>query len=211
MMEVTRENYTTHSFPSRFTDNHQGYGIATYPSIKVTPSTNFYAGSTTKAFTASALSLLIDNSSSYSSIQWSTPISHLIRDDFVLENEYATTHTTIEDALSHRSGMPRHDFSYGGNYPDEGGIGMGVHKGTIRDAVRALRWLPLTAEPRVSFQYCNMMFVVVSHVVETLTGAWLGDFLKERIWGPLGMHGTVSSSFANLVGSWILVFLGVGF
>lgn len=37
-----------------------------------------------------------------------------------------------------------------------------------------------------------MMFVVASHVVETLTGKWLGDFLRERIWEPLGMNGTVS-------------------
>lgn len=33
------------------------------------------------------------------------------------------------------------------------------HKGTVKDAVRALRYLPLTAEPRTRFQYCNTMFV----------------------------------------------------
>ena len=158
----------------------QGYGIASFPSTPVTPSTLFYCGSTSKAFTAAALSLLIDNSSSYSDIQWSTPISELIRDDFVLENEYATTHTTIEDALSHRSGLPRHDMSYGGT------------KATVKSTVRDLRYLALTAEPRTKFQYCNLMFVVASHVVETLTGAWLGDFLKERVWEPLGMKSTVS-------------------
>jgi CubicO group peptidase (beta-lactamase class C family) len=126
--------------------------------------------------------LLIDNSSEYSNIQWSTPISELIRDDFVLENDYATTHTTIEDALSHRSGLPRHDFSYG-------------KKTTVKDTIRDLRYLPLTAEPRTTFQYCNIMFLVASHVVESLTGVWLGDFLKERIWEPLGMKSTVSHKF----------------
>jgi len=57
--------------------------------------------------------------------------------------------------------------------------------------------LKLTAEPRTTFQYCNLMFVVASHVVETLTGMWLGDFLKERIWEPLGMKSTVSSPFSR--------------
>jgi CubicO group peptidase (beta-lactamase class C family) len=136
------------------------------------------------------LSLLIDNSSQYSNIQWSIPIADLIRDDFVLENDYATTHTTIEDALSHRSGLPRHDFSYGGLRDGK--------KATIKDTVRDLRYLKLTAEPRTTFQYCNLMFVVASHVVESLTGVWLGDFLKEQIWEPLGMKSTVSSTLLVL-------------
>ena len=110
----------------------------------MTPSTLFYAGSTTKAFTAAALSLLIDNSSQYANIQWDSPISQLIREDFVLENEYATSHVTLEDALSHRTGMPRHDMSYGGHYDG--------HPAGPRDLVRSLRWLPLTAEPRTRFQ-----------------------------------------------------------
>jgi CubicO group peptidase (beta-lactamase class C family) len=150
----------------------------------VTPSTLFYTGSTTKAFVAAAMSLVVDDDK-HPQVQWNTPISQLIREDFVLENEYATTHTTIEDALSHRSGMPRHDYSYGGEYDG--------HKGTPRDVVRSLRYLPLTAEPRIRFQYSNIMYAVVGHVIETLEGVWLGDFLRERIWEPLGMESTVGS------------------
>lgn len=129
------------------------------------------------------MSLLVDDNKNYSQVQWDTPISELIRDDFVLEDYYATSHITIEDALSHRTGMPRHDFSYGGFY--EG------HKATPKDIVRALRHLPLTAEPRAKYQYCNMMYVTVAHVIEVLTGKWLGDVVKERIWKPLGMKSTV--------------------
>ena len=88
---------------------------------------------------------------------------------------------TLEDALSHRTGMPRHELSYGGpNF-------------TIRDAARSLRYLPLTAEIRTKFQYCNLMYVVVSHAIETITNTWLGDFLLERIWQPLGMLDTFFS------------------
>jgi CubicO group peptidase (beta-lactamase class C family) len=131
------------------------------------------------------MSLLVDDNEKYPQVQWKTPISELIRDDFVLEDEYATSHITIEDALSHRTGMPRHDYSYGGFYDG--------HKGTPRDLVRSLRYLPLTAEPRTRFQYCNMMFVVISHVIETLESTWLGDFLRKRIWKPLGMTSTARS------------------
>jgi len=60
--------------------------------------------------------------------------------------------------------------------------------------VQSLRYLPLTAEPRTKYQYCNLMFMTASYIVEVLEGKWLGDVLKKRIWGPLGMTSTVSSS-----------------
>jgi CubicO group peptidase (beta-lactamase class C family) len=130
------------------------------------------------------MSLLVDDNANFSNVQWKTPIIKLIPDDFGLSDEYASTHTTIEDALSHRSGLPRHDSSYGGHYDG--------HKPTLKGAVRAMRHLPLTAEPRTKYQYCNQMYSASSHVIETLTGKWLGDVLRERIWGPLDMKATVS-------------------
>ena len=48
----------------------------------------------------------------------------------------------------------------------------------------------MTAEPRTKYQYCNAMFVVASHVIETVTGRKLGDLMREWIWKPLGMDST---------------------
>ncbi|PQE06489.1 beta-lactamase-type transpeptidase fold domain containing protein [Rutstroemia sp. NJR-2017a WRK4] len=161
-----------------------GYGISHFPSTKVTPETLFYTGSTTKAFVAALTSLVVDNGT----LQWNTPISSIIRDDFVMEDDYATHHVTVEDALSHRTGLPRHDMSYGGTY--EG------RDGTIRDIVRSIRWLPMTAEMRLKFQYCNIMYIVMSYVLETLKGQWFGDLLYEHLWHPLGMESTYFSTSA---------------
>ncbi|KAL8748962.1 MAG: hypothetical protein Q9184_007003 [Pyrenodesmia sp. 2 TL-2023] len=160
----------------------RGYGISSFPSTPVTSSTLFYTGSTTKAFTAAALALLIDDSANSSSpLSWTTPLSSLIRSDFLLPDDYATLHTTLEDAASHRTGMPGHDSSYGGpNF-------------SLRDVVRNLRNLPMTAEIRTTFQYCNMMYMTLSHVIETLTSSWLGDVLRTRIWEPLNMTRTYFS------------------
>lgn len=73
----------------------QGFGLATLePPTDVTPETLFFTGSTTKSFTAASLSLLIDNSSDYESIRWDTPVSHLLRDDFVLSDDWATAVST---------------------------------------------------------------------------------------------------------------------
>ena len=131
---------------------------------------------------AAALSLLVDDlANSSTPLKWNTPVSELIREDFVLPDEYATTHVTLEDILSHRTGMPRHDLSYGGRIS------------TPRDVVRNLRNLPMTAEIRTTWQYCNMMYVTAGYVVDTLTGMWLGDVLRDRIWKPLSMSSTFFS------------------
>ena len=153
--------------------------MASLPDVEVTPSTLFYTGSTTKSFTAAVVSLLIDDTAnSTDPLTWQTPLSSLIRDDFVLSDDWTTNHVTLEDALSHRTGMPRHDLSYGGkNF-------------TLRDGVRSFRHLPFTAEIRTTFQYCNLMYLAVSHAIETYTKSWLGDLFYRRIWEPLDMLNT---------------------
>lgn len=164
----------------------QGFGYASLPSTPVTPHTLFWAGSTTKSFTAAALSLLVDNSSEYSSISWATPMSQLLRDDFVLSDDWATAHVTVEDALSHRTGYPRHDLAIGG--------------GTPRGVVRSLRHLPMSAEPRARFQYNNMMYAAAGHLVSALSGRGLGDFFRERLWEPMGMRETFLGDWDPLFG-----------
>ena len=142
------------------------------------PGTLFYAGSTTKSFTAAALSLLISQSSNYQNVDWTTPISSVIPEDFVLSDDWATQHITFEDALCHRTGYPRHDKCYGS--PEE----------NLASLVRRLRHLPMIAEPRTKWQYQNMMWVAASLAIEKLTGKPLKDFLRAQIWEPLGMTST---------------------
>lgn len=170
----------------------QGYGISSFPSNPVTPSTLFYAGSTTKAFTAAIVSQLIDSESyTFDSgpLSWQTPLAQLLPEDFVLAPgyEWEAAHLNLEDALSHRSGFPRHDKALARRY------GVDGHPGTVRDVVRSMRYLPMVSEPRTEWRYCNVMYMVVSHAVQTLTGRWLGDLMKEGIWEPLGMGDTFLS------------------
>ncbi|KAJ5671237.1 hypothetical protein N7507_000364 [Penicillium longicatenatum] len=157
----------------------EGYGVAAFPDTPVTPDTLFYTGSTSKSFTASAVSLLVDNDE-YPNIKWTTPLSELIPGDFVVQDEYATSHITLEDALSHRTGLPGHMISLG-------------REGTVRDIVRNLRHLPMDKEIRTTWQYNNAMFITVAHAIETVTGEWLGDFLRKNIWSRLGMNSTFFS------------------
>jgi CubicO group peptidase (beta-lactamase class C family) len=163
----------------------QAYGFAEFPNKKMTTDALFLAASTTKAFTAAATSIAIEDSKGTASpIDWDTPISSIIPEDFVLSDDYATKHTTLEDALSHRSGFPGHLWPV--NYGDK--------DATVRESVRSLRHMPLSAPPRTKFQYTNHMFVVMTHLLEQHTGKPLGSYLKEKIWGPLGMNETYFST-----------------
>ncbi|KAJ4152924.1 hypothetical protein LMH87_009442 [Akanthomyces muscarius] len=162
----------------------EGYGYASLPDVKATPETLYYAGSTSKAFTAATLAHMMD-SKNYTALagRWGTPISSIIRDDFVLPDQWMTSNINLEDAVSHRTGYPRHDLSWP-RYRDDGS------KDTIANTVRSLRYLKPSASPRTTYQYCNLMFVTLGHVVETLTQKWLGDVIREMIWEPLGMTAT---------------------
>ncbi|KAF7585180.1 hypothetical protein BBP40_011893, partial [Aspergillus hancockii] len=158
----------------------KGYGISNVETAQpVTEHTLFEGASTTKAFTAAAVALLIDDNENFPDIQWDTPVHNLLP-DFTLEDPWATTHVTIEDILSHRSGIPRHDWILYTNI-------------TAQGVVSKLRHLPLTAPIRTKWQYSNLMYVTAAHLVETRTGQALKDFLRTRIWEPLNMTGTYLS------------------
>ncbi|KEQ62188.1 beta-lactamase/transpeptidase-like protein, partial [Aureobasidium melanogenum CBS 110374] len=163
----------------------KGYGYAVLPDIKATPDTLWFTGSTTKAFTAAAAALMVQDTIEYPEISWSSSLSTLLPGNFALEDDYYTSHITLEDALSHRSGLPRHDLAYGwseGREPD------------ALDVIRTMRHLPLTAEPRTKWQYCNLMYGTVGQVLATLSGMNFGDVLKKLIWEPIGMKSTTTST-----------------
>lgn len=161
----------------------KGYGFATTPNEPVIPETLFYAASTTKAYTAAIIAQLI-NSGNYPELSkgWATPIASIVRDDFVLQDEWATNHLTLADAVCHRTGIARHDHSW---HTEVNG-----REATAKDVVRNLRHLSLSVEPRVEFHYSNLMYIVLTHVIETLTGKKLEDVMEELIWAPLEMTST---------------------
>lgn len=140
----------------------------------------FFTGSTSKAFTAAAVSLLVDDNENYPAIQWTTPVNTLLPGDFVLNEPWSTAHITVADMLSHRTGLPRHDMVWLANI-------------TVREAVQSMRHLPFTAAPRTEWQYNNLMYCAAGHLIETVTNKSLHRFMTENIWQPLNMSETYLS------------------
>lgn len=148
-------------------------------SVKATEDTLYYIASCTKSFTATTLlSLLEELADGPNAIDLKSKISSIIPDYFVLNDEYATKHATLEDALSHLLGVGHHDLNYGGkDY-------------SLRDAIRSMRHLAMTAEFREKHQYLNMGYMTIQHVIETLTGKPIEASHRRYIWEPIGMKST---------------------
>lgn len=115
-------------------------------------------------------------------MQWRTPVSKLLPNDFVLRSSRLTDEVTIEDILSHRTGIASHDESY-----------LGVraqHPDNAKSITRNLRNLPFVKPLRTDFIYSNIMFTVATHLVENVSGKSYAEFLRERLWEPLAMTNT---------------------
>ncbi|KAI5251641.1 beta-lactamase/transpeptidase-like protein [Aureobasidium subglaciale] len=154
----------------------KGYGYASLPDVPFTPHTLFQGASTTKSFTASLAALLVQDQQDYDHIQWNTPLHDIVGNDLVLKDDYLTTHITFVDAMSHRTGMPRHDAVW-----YDRGLDTKIH-------THVMRHLDTSASFRTVFQYCNLFFTAVSHVIETVTGRSQAILLRDWIFEPLGMN-----------------------
>lgn len=176
--------------PAEHLHAQQSFGYAKLPGVKATNDALWYIGSCTKAFTGALMAKMVDSKAQFPALAdrgWSTTMSSLIRDDFVLQDEWATGHVTIEDASSHVTGMNQHDVALLKEVTDRDGT---RRPATLRDHVRQMRHLRMGDEPRRRFIYSNHMYMALSLVAETVTGEPLGDALREHVWRPLGMHAT---------------------
>lgn len=100
---------------------------------------------------------------------------------------------TIHDLLTHTAGL-----SYGfedDNYADqlfrERVVPLWDSRGPValHDIVKAIASVPLRQQPGQSFQY-SAAIDVLGYLVEVLSGIPFGDFLRQRIFEPLGMKDT---------------------
>lgn len=155
-------------------DTVQAFGDARVSTEKATENTLYYIASCTKSFTATTLlSVLEELAGDQKAIDLKTKISSIIPNDFVLQDEYATRHATLEDALVHLLGVGAQNSSYGGK------------DFTLCDAIRSLRHLAMTADLREKHQYLNMGYMVIQHVIETLTKKRIEESHHKYIWDLL--------------------------
>ena len=157
----------------------KGYGFRELGgSDPVDEHTLFAIASNTKAFTAAALAILVEEGK----LGWDDPVrDHLPY--FQLYDPYVSQEMRIRDLLSHRSGLGTFSGDllwYGTGYSSE-------------EVVRRARLLPAAGPFRASYGYSNLMFIAAGEVISVVSGMPWAEFVEARILRPLGMARTVTS------------------
>lgn len=158
----------------------KGYGVRKLGDpAPVTERTLFGIASNTKAFTAAALAMLVDEGK----LKWDDPVTmHL--PSFQMYDPYVAREMTIRDLLTHRSGL---------------GLGAGdlmyfpPTDLSREEVVRRLRFVKPATSLRTRYAYNNLMFVTAGQVVTAVSGMSWDEFIRTRIFQPLGMTSTITS------------------
>ncbi|MGI5883370.1 MAG: serine hydrolase [Candidatus Spyradocola sp.] len=140
---------------------------------KADADTLYQIGSCSKAFTAAAAAVLVDQGK----LDWDTPvIEYLPWIRFM--DPFTTYHATTRDLLCHRTGLPRHDA-----YWIDGPC-------TRREMVENLRNMQPAWSFRSHWCYQNTCFVAVGMLIEELSGMTWEDFVRKYLLEPIGMTRT---------------------
>jgi len=160
----------------------KGYGVKSIiTKQKVDENTLFGIASNSKAFTASALAILVDEGK----LNWDDKVTKFIP-EFKMYNDYVTNEFTIRDLLTHRSGL---------------GLGAGDlmiwpdgHDFTPKDIINNIHYLKPVSGFRTKYDYDNLLYVIAGEVVERISKQSWAEFVENRIMKPIGME--------NSVGTW---------
>lgn len=157
----------------------KGYGVtSTLDGLAVTTRTIFPVMSCTKAFTATAIGILVDEGK----ISWNENVIKYLP-DFKLSDPWITKELTISDILSHRSGLISYDGDllwYGTNY-------------TRQEIADKIQYSPIRNNFRVDFGYQNVMYLVAGLIIEKVSGKTWDEFIKGKIFTPLSMVNSSTS------------------
>jgi len=138
--------------------------------LPVTPETLFPIASMTKSFAAMSFGLLVDDGK----LEWDKPVRTYLP-SWQMFDPILTETLTVRDMLSHRSGLPSHDWIWWGS------------DFTRRDLLARLRHLEPNAPIRSRFQYNNVLYMLASLIVEEVAGVSWERFVQTRIFDELGM------------------------
>ncbi|NJP98046.1 serine hydrolase [Nonomuraea sp. FMUSA5-5] len=152
----------------------QGYGLADHErGVPNRPGTAFRIGSQTKTFTAMAILRLKERGL----LGVHDPIARY------LPGYPGGARITLHHLLTNSSGIPDYVTTEGFTRV----MGTAV---TRRELIDGFKDRPLLFEPGEGVSYSNSGWVLLGEVIERVSGLAYGDYLREHVFGPLGMTRT---------------------
>ena len=158
----------------------KGYGVKEMNGTdKVDENTLFMIGSNTKAFTATAIAML----DAEKKLSLDDKVTKWIP-EFALDNKAAGEQAIIRDLLCHRIGFQtfQGDFTYW------------TSNLTRREVIEKMSHIKAVHPFRTTWGYTNAAFLTAGEIIPKVTGMQWEDYLKEKIFMPLGMTTTLALS-----------------
>lgn len=161
------------------------YGVRTLgTATPVDAHTVFPLGSNTKAFTSTALAMLVDQGK----LRWSDRVQDKLP-GFRMYDAYTSSEMTVTDLLVHRSGLGL----------GEGDLMLVPRTNRSREElVHAIRYLKPVHSFRASYDYDNVLYIAAGQLLEAVSGQRWETFVQQRILDPLGMRDTQVSIDAKV-------------
>ena len=155
----------------------KGYGYRDYgKKLPFTGTTLVQIASNTKLFTAVAAGMLVDAGK----LTWDKPVRESVPAIRFYDDQLNNT-VTLRDMLAHRTGITRHDSIW---YKSDF---------TRKELFDRVKFLEPSEPLRQTFLYNNLMYAAAGYIIELQSGKTWEDFVRERIFAPLGMANTVFS------------------
>jgi CubicO group peptidase (beta-lactamase class C family) len=154
----------------------KGFGVlAVGAATQVNDQTLFEIGSSSKAFTATLVSMLVADGK----MRYDAHLTDYLP-DFRMYDPVANSEVTVRDALTHRSGIARGELVW---------LGSGLSRDEV---LHHLRFLKPDAPFRSHYSYQNMMFLAAGQAAGKAGGSTWDELVKQRIFEPVGMTSTVT-------------------
>jgi CubicO group peptidase (beta-lactamase class C family) len=155
----------------------KGYGYRDYEKkLPFTPTTLCQIASNTKLFTAVAAGLLVDEGK----LTWDKPVRDSVP-SIQFYNDQLNNTVTLRDMLAHRTGITRHDTIW---FKSDF---------TRLELYERIKYLEPREPIRQTFLYNNLMYAAAGYLIELQSGKTWEEFVREKIFAPLNMTGTVYS------------------
>jgi CubicO group peptidase (beta-lactamase class C family) len=156
----------------------KGYGVlAAAGKTPVNDQTLFEIGSSSKAFTATIVAMLVGDGKMRYDDRLTTYLP-----TFKLYDPVASAEVTIRDALSHRSGIGRGELAW---------LGAGISR---EEVLHRVRFLKPESPFRSRYSYQNIMFLAAGEAAGKAAGSSWDELVRQRIFVPLGMTASVTTT-----------------